>query len=241
MINSAHNLDEPEYKKNFNKAHFTIAAKKYNFATKGLSLFQDRKWKDLLVKNIPNYPAPNILDLACGTGDICFKLSDKFPNSLITGIDLTPQMLYVAKHTSSNGNISFIEGDIAFLPFSNDSFEIITASYAIRNSPKLLLTLNEVSRTLKSGGTFAILDFSKPDSKISQKVQQFILKFWGGLWGLVLHFNPNVHSYIGKSLSNYPSQSELIKSLTDLKFQIKERHKFMFGNIEIIILSKKIS
>ena len=110
------------------------------------------------------------LDLACGTGDVCFLLAERFSNAGIEGLDLTREMLDIAERRNQFGDrVNFVQGDICNLPQASDSKDLITGSYAWRNAPDLLKMLQEIHRVLKPGGVVAFLDFSKSPSAACEK------------------------------------------------------------------------
>jgi ubiquinone/menaquinone biosynthesis methyltransferase len=234
------NLADPDLKREYNKNHFGVAARRYDVATKGLSLLQDKAWKKQLVQAIPHYSAPVVLDLACGTGDICFEIAKKFPDAEIIGMDITPEMLKALEARAKKTGVAIrtIEGDIAQLPMSHTSVDVVTAGYALRNSPYLGRTIVEVARVLRHGGTFAILDFAKPEGFIAQRFQQNIMAVWGGLWGLLLHANPRVHGYISSSLKVYPKQELVIQLIEGSGFILENRKKLLFGSTEILVFKR---
>ena len=123
-------------------------------------------------------------------------------------------------------------------PFPNNSFDVVTGGYALRNAPDLRETLKEINRVLKPGGTAVFLDFSKPFSKLGQALTFFVLTFWGGLWGLLLHGKPAVYVYIAKSLRLFPDRRRFQELLNELGFISIRSRLFYFGLIEIIGFQK---
>lgn len=228
----------PENKINHNKKLFSFISSKYNLATQLLSFAQDQKWKKELIRLLPPIDQPNCLDIACGTGDITFKISKKYKDAQICGLDITQAMIDQAIKINNQSNISFVCQNMSNTQFDNNSFDIVTGSYALRNSPDLKSTLLEINRILKKNGTLAILDFSKFDNLYLQKIQFYILKFWGCLWGLILHRNHTTYSYISESIKYYPSNSEFNKLVKEYGFEILENKKFFLGTIQIHILKK---
>lgn len=229
-------LQDPEFKRKYNKDHFAIAASRYDLATRCLSLFQDRKWKHELLRLIPAANAGTVLDLACGTGDICLAIAERFRSAQITGVDISPAMLHICQERAAKAGATVltVEGDIARLPFEDGTFDAVTASYALRNSPALASTIEEVHRVLKPGGTFLVLDFSKSSNRYVQMFQCILLTFWGGLWGLLLHWDPRIHSYIGASLRGYPPQRDVIRLIKDTGMRLTSRRRFMGGATELL-------
>mgnify|MGYP001229673336 CR=1 FL=1 len=240
------NLKAKEYlstesgKKTFNIEHFTESAPRYDIATIGLSLGQDKKWKNFLLDKINLELDQNsrCLDLACGTGDIVFKLAKKFPKSQIIGVDITEAMLAIARNKNSSDKIMFFNQDIANLKFANNSLDLITGSYALRNSPNIKKTLEDVYVLLKEKGVCIFLDFAKPSNQVMQKIQYYLLKIWGSMWGLILHKNSEVHGYISESLKDYPSSKSLKILASNIGFKSVQSYKLFFGMIEILRLEK---
>ena len=234
-------IDSPESKKAFNEEHFNEAARHYDFATKAMSLGRDLAWKRHLVKALPEHASPCCVDLACGTGDVTFMVAEKYPQGQVTGIDLTPAMLELAEKKNTFRHVQFQQGDMGALNFADGCVDIITGSYAVRNAPDLKPALLEIQRILKPGGTLALLDFSKPGRCWFQALQYGILKYWCGFWGLLLHGNPEVHSYIAASLRAYPDRDALHRLVVDSGFAIRYSRHFYLGTLELLVLEKGVA
>lgn len=224
-IKARDHIQTGDGKVHFNRLHFAESAPRYDIATRLLSVGQDAGWKQKLVELLPAVSNPVCVDIACGTGDVTFLLADKYPDGTCIGVDLTQEMVDIANRRNTNSHVRFECGEMSDLPFADNSADILTGSYAIRNAPDLSQALSEIRRVMKPGGTVALLDFSKPDSPIRQKIQFWTLKFWGGLWGLVLHGNPEVHGYISASLQQFPSETELETLFRETGFELVESHR----------------
>lgn len=202
-------LGSSEGKKHFNEKHFAESAPRYDFATRALSLGQDASWKRKLVAALPEIVSPVCVDVACGTGDVTFLLAERYGDGEFVGVDLTQEMIDLAKRRNGFEQVRFECGEMSRLKMGDATVDVITGSYAIRNAPDLSEALAEFHRVLKPGGTLALLDFSKPGSAFIQGLQFQLLRVWGGFWGLVLHGNPEVHGYISKSLRSFPDAASL--------------------------------
>jgi demethylmenaquinone methyltransferase/2-methoxy-6-polyprenyl-1,4-benzoquinol methylase len=231
-------LGAPETKQRFNRSLFSEVAPKYDFITKGMSFGRDAAWKRRLLARLPEKAGAVCLDLACGTGDITRSLSTRYPEGRIAGLDLTPAMLELARKQTDNPIINYVEGSMADLPFEAESIDIVTGGYALRNAPDLGRAIDEIARVLRPGGTAAFLDFSKPCNRVGQKLSHFALKFWGGLWGLVLHGNPDVYGYIADSLKLYPDRAGLRDCFQARGFTLRTSTRFFGGLLEIVHFEK---
>lgn len=234
-------IHTPERKREYNKQHFGEAARHYDFATRAMSLGRDAAWKRQLVAALPRFPAPVCVDLACGTGDISFLLAKKYPAGKIIGIDLTEAMLQLARQRSASANVEFMRQDMGATSFADASVDIVTGGYAVRNAAELQQVFDEIHRILRPGGFVALLDFSKPPSPWFQKIQYLVLKYWCGLWGLLLHGNPEVHAYISASLKAFPDRLQLRDLLADSGFVLSKSRQFYFETLELLVLQKEVS
>lgn len=231
-------IDSPDKKRAFNELHFSAASSRYDIATRAMSLGRDQAWKRHLVAALPAVVAPVCVDLASGTGDVAFLLADRFPDSRITGIDLTEEMVTLAQKRNPFDNVSFTCRDMAETGFDNASVDIVTGSYALRNAPDLGEGLQEINRILKTGGCAAFLDFSKSAHPVSQVSQYWLLKCWCGLWGTLLHANPTIHAYIADSLKQFPTRDDYYLLVKNSGFEIVSSRLFYFGMLELLVIRK---
>jgi len=227
-------LTTPDEKRLLNKELFGEIAAEYDRVNRPLSLWRDAAWKREMIEALPPLTRPRCLDIACGTGDLCELLAAKYPDAEIAGVDLSEPMLNVARARGLGDRVTLKTGDMTTLDFPDNAFDIVTGGYALRNAPDLRQALAEVRRVLKPGGTAAFLDFSKPPPGIFQTLEILVLRFWGGLFGLVLHGNPEVYSYIAASLRQYPDRKALQKMLAESGLDVVESRTFFFGVMERI-------
>jgi len=233
-------LHAPAAKRDYNQQHFSEAASRYDIATRAMSLGRDGAWKRALVAALPEQPEPVCVDLASGTGDIAFLLAKRYPQGRIIGNDLTEPMLAVARRRNRYPHVSFVQGDMLATGLADASVDLVTGSYAVRNAPDLQEAFAEIQRILKPGGTVALLDFSKPSNRLAQRFQYGLLRSWCGLWGLLLHGNPEVHAYIAASLTTYPDRESLHALVRNSGFSIERSQKFYFGVLELLVLKKEL-
>ena len=236
-IHSRDYLDDPEKKRVFNRRLFAEVAPKYDFVTRALSFGRDQAWKRQLIASCPAEPAaPRCVDLACGTGDICRSLAERFPEADISGIDLSEDMLAIARETTPSGDWRC--EDMGATSIDDACADIITGGYALRNAPQLDVALKEIERMLKPGGHAAFLDFSKSPNKIMAKVTHGLLNFWGGFWGLALHRNADVYGYIAGSLARFPDREELNQQVKDAGLTVERSKLFYGGMLQLLVISK---
>ena len=111
-LNARERLSDPQQKRELNEQLFGVVAPRYDAITRVLSFNRDRVWKQRMVEALPPKTAPVCLDLACGTGDITFRLASKYPDGSIIGLDLTEPMLERARARCTAPHIHFQRGDM---------------------------------------------------------------------------------------------------------------------------------
>ena len=237
-LNKHEYIHQAEGKLFFNRQMFSTIAPRYDFITRALSFGRDTSWKNRLVDDLPDSRNAHCLDIACGTGDITFRLAAKYPAGHIVGLDVTEPMIDYARERNTFSNITFTLQDMCRTNFADASFDIVTGGYALRNAPNLEEALIEIRRVMKPGATAAFLDFSKPPNHFLQKTKGLLLKIWGGFWGILLHRNPQLYTYIAKSLKQYPDRNALKQLITKLGFTNIRSCKHFLGFAETITFQK---
>jgi demethylmenaquinone methyltransferase/2-methoxy-6-polyprenyl-1,4-benzoquinol methylase len=182
---------------------FSRIADRYDLITVFLSGGQDQRWKRRLVGLARIRPGMHALDLACGTGDIAYRLSAA--GATTTALDITVRMLELAagkRQTSKQPR--WVAGDMMALPFADGCFDVVTAGYGIRNVPTLQAAIAEVHRVLRPGGLFLSLDFNRPSNRLVRAVYLSYLTVVGSALGYALHRDPDTYRYIPESIRGYP-------------------------------------
>ncbi len=191
---------------------FATIAPRYDLVTSLLSYGRDQHWKRQLVKLAEIEAYQQVLDLACGTGDIAFLIAGKLTTGHVVGVDITPGMLEIAEQKrvqSGLRTVSFEWGDISKVSYPDNHFDRVTVGYGVRNIPDISRLLKEVLRLLKPGGRFFSLDFGKPSNRFYRAAYLNYLTLVGSSLGWILHGDPDVYRYIPESLKLYPGQGGL--------------------------------
>lgn len=232
-------LSDPGQKRALNRQLFDLVAPRYDAVTRVLSLDRDRVWKQRLVDALPQVAAPVCLDLACGTGDLCFLLAAKYPDGLVAGLDLTPAMLDRARARGTAATrVRFLYGDMGRIGLASGSVDIVTGGYALRNAGELGETLAEIHRVLKPGGIGCFLDFSKSHRWATQNLGKLVLRAWGAWWGWVFHRDPDVYGYIAESLERFPDRRRLARLFRDHGLEVQASTLYDFGLVQWVTVRK---
>jgi demethylmenaquinone methyltransferase/2-methoxy-6-polyprenyl-1,4-benzoquinol methylase len=198
-------LAAPDSKRRYVRRLFATIADRYDLITRLLSYGQDRRWKHRLVDLCGAGPGVRVLDLACGTGDLAFATAGR--GARVIGLDITHRMLQLA-HAKSDV-VPFVTADMLALPFADQSFDVVTTGYGLRNVPDIARSIAEVHRVLKPGGAFLSLDFDRPSNPIVRAIYLTYLTAVGSALGLLLHRDPDTYRYIPESIRRYPGAAEV--------------------------------
>jgi demethylmenaquinone methyltransferase/2-methoxy-6-polyprenyl-1,4-benzoquinol methylase len=229
-------LAGPATKRQLNEQLFSLIADEYPFITRALSFGRDAAWKRRLVRELVDRPAAVCVDLACGTGDLTRLLAGRYPHGTIIGLDLAAPMLARVRATPSNVHCQ--QADLGATGLRDGVADIVTGGYALRNAPDLDGALREVYRILRPGGVAAFLDFSKPANRWGQSLTLAALRLWGGFWGLLLHANPQVYTYIAASLRRFPDRRQLQARFIAHGFRVLRTRRFALGMVELLVVSR---
>jgi demethylmenaquinone methyltransferase / 2-methoxy-6-polyprenyl-1,4-benzoquinol methylase len=207
---------------------FKTIAPRYDFITRAFSYSMDRHWKLLGVEkaSLPNDPV--VLDLACGTGDFSQLVVQRLPRARVVGVDLTERMLRLARR---RGLTETVCGNATALPFADGSFDCVFIGYGLRNFPNLNAAVREIERVTRPGGLMVSLDFFLPGNPVLRRLFLGYLYAQGAFWGLLLHGNPHVYTYIPDSLRRFVSMAEFSSLLQQTGYVRVETRAYIFGGI----------
>ena len=196
---------------------FAGIAGRYDLINDIQSFGLHRLWKRRLVRLANPRSGDHALDLCCGTGDIALALARRGAD--VVGLDFSEPMLAVARLKNAKckmQNAKFFQGDALQLPFPDNSFEIVTVGYGLRNLASLDTGLHEMQRVAKPGGRLLVLDFGKPDNALWRKLYFGYLRLFVPLLGRMFCGNPAAYAYILESLKHYPAQRGVAEKMTAL-------------------------
>lgn len=186
---------------------FAAIAPRYDLINDLQSFGLHRWWKRRLVKLAELNPGVRALDLCCGTGDVAFALAGQ--GAEVTGVDFSEPMLAVARQRRAGRGLEspkFLWGDAQEIPFPDDSFDVVTVSYGLRNLTSWERGLGEMLRVARRGGRLLVLDFGKPDNAVWRSLYFGYLRLFVPLFGRLFCGDAQTHAYILESLKHYPAQ-----------------------------------
>ena len=220
------------------KAVFSEIAEQYERFNHASSFGQDRRWLERLVARANITGASHVLDVAGGTGEVTFAICRQRHPAHIMLTDYTPAMLEVAKRRIAAGEnrtvvVDTMEVDAQDMPFEDNSFDVVTMAYGIRNIPDRPRALREINRVLKPGGTVAILEFSTPPFLPCRLFYRAYLKWGIPAWGQHFTGKRDDFVYLSQSIQAFPRQQEFAQMMASCGFQDVKYENLSFGAVAI--------
>lgn len=162
---------------------FSAIAPSYDLNNRLHSLWLDQHWRRTAISLAGVKPGDQVLDVACGTGDLTAKFAQTAAAGVM-GVDFTPAMLDVARRKATelpprvSAKIRYEEGDAQHLRFTDASFDVASIAFGIRNVANPAQALHEFYRTLRTGGRLIILEFGQPTNPLMRWVNNW---YCGGI------------------------------------------------------------
>jgi len=215
---------------------FAGIARRYDLLNDLQSFGLHRLWKRRVVALAAVRPGDHALDLCCGTGYIALALARH--GAEVTGLDFSDKMLEVAqsrllRSKLSTQNLRFLQGDAEKLSFPDNSFDVVTMGYGLRNLSSWEAGLREMVRVAKPGGRIVVLDFGKPANALWRMLYFAHLKCSVPLIGLIFCGNPQAYAYILESLKHYPAQRAVAEKMRELQLANVQVVDFVGGAMAI--------
>ncbi len=218
---------------------FHKVAERYDLMNDLMSGGIHRVWKDRMVAKLapPRGGARDyrVLDMAGGTGDIAMRILDASHGfAHVTVSDINTDMLAVgaerAKSWRYPNNVEFVEANAEELPFEDANFDAYTIAFGIRNVPRIEKALTEAHRVLKRGGRLLVLEFSKVDMPVLDRVYDLFSDHVIPPMGKMVTGDAEPYQYLVDSIRNFPTPDVFSAMIEAAGFK-RVTHTPMSGNI----------
>ena len=211
---------------------FSSVASKYDIMNDVMSFGIHRLWKDAMMDWLSPHTNQKLLDVAGGTGDISFRFLKRAPSAHATVFDMTQGMLDAGKKRAEAKNISnhlnWVCGDAMSLPFADNSFDVYTISFGIRNVTQPQEALNEAYRVLKPGGRLMVLEFSQiPNPAMQWAYDRYSFNVIPPMGKLIAN-DADSYQYLVESIRKFPDQDIFLAMIQNAGFSnVKYRNLSM--------------
>ena len=207
---------------------FESVAGKYDVMNDLMSFGLHRLWKKFTLQIAGIRPGQTILDLAGGTGDLAYAIRNKMgAEGRVICSDINAEMLAEGRakiiNKGSVGEIEYVLADAEALPFPDNSFELITMAFGLRNVTFKERCLASAYAKLKPGGKFIVLEFSKPNTFLKPAYDLYSFSILPRMGQLVAN-DADSYRYLAESIRMHPDQESLQTMFYDAGF---DRCKFI--------------
>ena len=168
-------------------------------------------------------PGQELLDVAGGTGDIGFKFLKRAGSGHATVLDITENMLIEGRKRAETAqmadNLDWLVGDAMALPFADNSFDVYTISFGIRNVTRPQDALNEAFRVLRPGGRLMVLEFSQIPVPLAQKAYDLYSFNVIPRMGQMIANDRDSYQYLVESIRKFPDQETFLSMVQHAGFE----------------------
>lgn len=218
---------------------FARIACRYDLANRLLSGGMDLWWRRQLVRAVDRGTPRDVLDLATGSGDVAFALSDRlFYSKSIVGMDFCQPMLDEAERKKANAGadrhprVTFRQGDGMALPLPDASFDAITIAFGLRNMADRHRSLSEMRRVLRPGGRLYILEFSQPYRWFQPVYFFYLHHVLPAVAGLVTR-DRAAYVYLNETIKEFPGRDALAEEIKAAGFASVSATPMTFGIVAL--------
>jgi demethylmenaquinone methyltransferase/2-methoxy-6-polyprenyl-1,4-benzoquinol methylase len=223
-------LPEGDAKRGAVEAMFDRVAPRYDRVNRVMSLGLDAHWRRRTVEELGLPAGSRVLDLACGTGDLCRTLIDRGHRPV--GVDLSAGMLAAAPSTTTR--LTLVRGDAAVLPVATAAVDGITCGFALRNFVDLASVFAECARILRPGGRLAALEVAVPANPVLRAANAAWFRGAVPLIGRVLGRDGEAYRYLPRSTAYLPPPTRLLEVLTQAGFHDVRRRTMLGGSVQLL-------
>ena len=202
---------------------FTNVASKYDIMNDVMSVGIHRVWKDAMMDWLAPRAGQRLLDVAGGTGDISFKFLGRAGSGHATVLDITESMLVEGRQRAEANDMAtqldWAVGDAMALPFKDNTFDVYTISFGIRNVTRPQEALNEAYRVLKPGGRLMVLEFSQLPNPMMQKAYDLYSFNVIPRMGKLIANDADSYQYLVESIRQFPDQETFLSMVKAAGFE----------------------
>ena len=203
---------------------FHSVAAQYDVMNDLMSFGIHRLWKRFTIDASGVRPGNKVLDLAGGTGDLTAKFSQLVGREgQVVLADINSSMLNVGRDKLRDKglvqNIEYVQANAEYLPFEENSFDIVTIAFGLRNVTDKDKALRSIYSVLKPGGRLLVLEFSKPEHQLLSKAYDFYSFNILPKMGELVAKDGESYQYLAESIRMHPDQSTLKGMMENAGFE----------------------
>jgi len=212
---------------------FTRVASRYDVMNDLMSGGVHRLWKDAMMDWLAPRNGQRLLDVAGGTGDIAFRFLKRAPEASAIVCDMTESMLVEGSKRAEAERLAdrldWVVGDAMALPFDDNSFDVYTISFGIRNVTRIPDALSEAFRVLRPGGRLMVLEFSQlPNAAMQWAYDRYSFNVIP-VMGQIVANDRDSYQYLVESIRRFPDQERFAQMIRDAGFDMVKYRNLTMG------------
>lgn len=238
------NFNDKETKKKFVRDMFNSIYRTYDLLNHILSFGVDIYWRKKSLQDIFLRDEDVCLDLAAGTGDYGIEVYKKF-KCFVIGYDIAENSLKVFQEKVKKKNFDqtkfkYIVGEAENLTLPDESVNLITIAFGIRNFYDSQKSLFEMYRVLKSGGKVLILEFSLPKNKIIRTIYRYYFEKILPFIGRLISKDKSAYQYLPLSVKFFDQEKDIASEMIKAGFREIKIEPYTFGIVKLFSAKKSV-
>ena len=221
---------------------FDNIAPSYDALNHRLSWNIDRYWRRRLLSTLKEIHINRMLDVATGTGDLAIKAAEKLDVDTIVGIDLSDEMLKVARRKTCDRKlqetIKFEKADCLNLKYADNTFDAVVAAFGIRNFQQLDRGLEEMLRVMKPGGRLRIIELTTPKFLPARWLFWLYTHTWLPFYGRIVSKDNSAYQYLTDTIEAFPQGETMMQIMQKAGFRNTTFKRLTFGICTLYLAEK---
>jgi len=212
------------------EAMFDRIAPRYDLLNRLLTLRLDQRWRRVLVRQVGIGRDDLVVDLGCGTGDLCALAAAA--GARVIGVDSAARMLVEARRCGLLAPL--VRADAGILPLPQATASVVVSAFALRNFVSIPQVLSEAARVLRPGGRLALLEVDEPSGRVTRWGHELyfrrLVPFIGGLLS-----DRAAYAYLPQSTAYLPPAPQLLGLVNEAGFRAVRKHPLSGGIAQLIV------
>ncbi len=217
---------------------FSSIARRYDVTNEVLSFGIHRLWRRNAVRLSGAAPGMHVLDCATGTGDLALAFKRKVgTRGLVLGTDFCADMLQSAPQKAQREglDVAFEVADVLALPYADDSFDVSSISFGIRNVDDPVRCLRELARVTKPGGRVIVVEFGQPRGLFGGLFRFYSRTIMPAI-GALLTGNREAYEYLPRTAASFPAGERFLALMDESGgYQGRAAHPLTFGTAYVYV------
>ena len=238
-----------EGKEDYVKDVFEEIAEYYDRMNDIMSIGMVNGWHKFMFKKAGDITGAKVCDIGTGTGEIAFMAAEKVgPTGEVIGVDLTPGMLRMAERKMESldlpKKVDFRQGDALDMQFDDNTFDLVTSGYMLRNVTNIQKAVDEMYRVLKPGAMVIVAELAKPKNPLTRlghkMYMSIVIPIMGRRYdkGKKIGGKQAAYDWLTSSLEGFPCRDDMVKIFKNAGFSDARFYSKSMGAVNIYVGTK---